>query len=121
MVCNDKALPRDDRFDIGARSCDDQVAFIGAVVYLYLQGQLFASLGLALFGIATIILVDNILTSYFFGKGLEVSSIFVLFSILGGIVFFGPLGFILGPLVLSVFLSTIHVYGPVEHERIASS
>ena len=32
MVCNDKALPRDDRFDIGARSCDDQVAFIGAVV-----------------------------------------------------------------------------------------
>lgn len=96
-------------------------AFIGAVVYLYLQGQLFASLGLALFGIATIILVDNILTSYFFGKGLEVSSIFVLFSILGGIVFFGPLGFILGPLVLSVFLSTIHVYGPVEHERITSS
>jgi predicted PurR-regulated permease PerM len=80
-----------------------------------------SAVGLALYGIVTVILVDNILTSYFFGKGLEVSPIFVLFSILGGIFFFGPLGFILGPLVLSVFLSIVRVYDLVEHERITSS
>jgi predicted PurR-regulated permease PerM len=96
-------------------------AFIGAVAYLYLQGNMLAAVGLALYGIVTVILVDNILTSYFFGKGLEVSPIFVLFSILGGIFFFGPLGFILGPLVLSVFLSIVRVYDLVEHERITSS
>lgn len=91
-------------------------AFVGAAAYLYLQGNMFGALGMALFGVVAIVLVDNILTSYFFGKGLEVSSIFVLFSILGGILFFGPLGFILGPLVLSVFLSIIRVYGLVEHK-----
>jgi hypothetical protein len=32
LVCDDKALPRDDRFDIGARPGDDRVALIGAVV-----------------------------------------------------------------------------------------
>ena len=32
VVCNDKALPRDDRFDVGPRSGDDRVALIGAVV-----------------------------------------------------------------------------------------
>jgi predicted PurR-regulated permease PerM len=95
-------------------------AFIGTVAYLYLQGDSLAAAGLALFGIATVILVDNILTSYFFGKGLEVSPIFVLFSILGGIVFFGPIGFILGPLVLSVFLSVIRVYSHVQNEEIAA-
>lgn len=85
-------------------------AFIVAVAYLYLQGDVLSTIGLALFGVATVILVDNILTSYFFGKGLEVSPIFVLFSILGGILLFGPIGFVLGPLVLSVFVSIIRVY-----------
>lgn len=89
-------------------------AFVGAAAYLYLQGNMLGALGMALFGVTAIVLVDNILTSYFFGKGLEVSSIFVLFAILGGILLFGPLGFILGPLVLSVFLSIIHVYGLEE-------
>ena len=32
LVCDDKALPRDDRFDIGARPGDDRVALISAVV-----------------------------------------------------------------------------------------
>ena len=89
-------------------------AFIPAIVYLYLAGSILPAFGLALFGIATIILADNILTSYFFGKGLPVSPIFVLFSILGGILFFGPLGFILGPLVLSIFLSVIRAYDLAE-------
>jgi predicted PurR-regulated permease PerM len=92
-------------------------AFAPAVIYLYTQGSVLSAFGLALFGIAVIILVDNILTSYFFGRGLAVSPIFVLFSILGGIVFFGPLGFILGPLVLSVFLSVVHVYGVAGHKE----
>lgn len=91
-------------------------AFIGAIIYFYLQGTLLAVLGTAIGGIIAIILVDNILTSYFFGKGLEISSLFVLFSILGGILFFGPLGFIMGPLVLSVFLSVIRVYDKKERD-----
>ncbi len=90
-------------------------AFVPAVLYLYLGGDTLGALGMALAGVLIIILVDNILTSYFFGKGSSVSPIFVLFSILGGILFFGPLGFILGPLVLSVFLSVVHGYGLEEH------
>lgn len=85
-------------------------AFIPAVAYLYLQGNILAAVGLAASGIAIIILVDNILTSYFFGRGFSVAPIFILFSLFGGIVFFGPLGFILGPLVLSVFLSVVRAY-----------
>jgi predicted PurR-regulated permease PerM len=91
-------------------------AFIGAVIYLYLQGNIMGAIGMMILGSGAVVLVDNILTSYFFGRGLEVSSIFVLFSILGGIVLFGPIGFILGPLVLSVFLSIVRVYDLVEQE-----
>jgi predicted PurR-regulated permease PerM len=85
-------------------------AFLPAIAYLAFKEAMFPAIGLAGFGIAVIILVDNILTSYFFGKGFSVSPVFVLFSILGGILFFGPLGFIFGPLMLSVFLSILRVY-----------
>ena len=91
-------------------------AFIPVVAYLSVQGNILSAAGVALCGIAIIILVDNILTPYFFGKGLAIAPIFVLFSILGGIVFFGPLGFILGPLVLSVFLSVVRARGLAERQ-----
>ncbi len=84
-------------------------AFLGAAVYFYLMGNMAGVIGSILSGGIAVILVDNILTSYFFGKGLAVSPIFVLFAILGGLVYFGPLGFILGPLVLSVFLSVVRI------------
>lgn len=86
------------------------IVFIPAVLYLYLEGSALAALGLAIFGVAVIVLVDNILTTYFFGKGLAVPQIFVLFSILGGVLFFGAVGFVMGPLVLSVFLSLLSIY-----------
>ncbi len=87
-------------------------AFIPAIVYLYLKGNLLSAIGLALSGVIIVVVVDNVLTSYFFGKGLLISPLFILFSLIGGIILFGPLGFILGPLILSIFLSVIHVYEP---------
>jgi len=87
------------------------LVFIPAIAYLYVTGQIGFAIGLTLLGIFIAIFTDNFLTSYFFGKGLEeMPEIFVLFSIIGGILFFGPLGFILGPLVLSLFISMLHIY-----------
>jgi predicted PurR-regulated permease PerM len=86
------------------------LVFIPATLYLYLAGNMLGAFGVAISGILVIILIDNLLTPYFFGKGLEVPQLFVLFSLLGGVLFFGPVGFILGPLVLSIFLSLLKIY-----------
>ena len=83
---------------------------VPALVYLYLAGHLLAALLFGLFGLGIMVSVDNLLTGYFFGRGLEVSPIFISCSLLGGIFFFGPAGFILGPLCLSLFLSTLDMY-----------
>ncbi len=90
--------------------------FIPAVAYLYLEGNIAGAIGLALFGSGVIVLVDNMLTPHFLGRGLAIPPIFVLFAVLGGIILFGPLGFILGPLVLSVFLSVFRIYGVMTRE-----
>ncbi len=86
------------------------LVFVPATLYLYTAGNVIGALGVAISGLLVIVLIDNLLTPYFFGKGLEVPQLFVLFSLLGGILFFGPVGFILGPLVLSVFLSLLKIY-----------
>ena len=86
------------------------VAIIPIVIYMAFTGNVVAAIGLALLGVLVSLLIDNMLSAYFFGKGLNAPSIFVLFSILGGVLFFGPLGFIFGPIVLSLCISTISMY-----------
>jgi len=83
---------------------------IPATIFLLIYNNIFASIAMILFGIILIFFIDNLLSTYFFGKGLDVPSIFVLFSILGGIIFFGPLGFIFGPIILSLFISAVDMY-----------
>jgi predicted PurR-regulated permease PerM len=97
------------------------VVFLPAIVYLFLKGSVLSAIGLSVFTVIALVLLDNVLTPYFFQKGLAAPQIFVLFSILGGILFFGPLGFIFGPLVLSVFLSVFTIYSkPIIHSGVHS-
>lgn len=86
------------------------LVIIPAVGYLLLYSNIFFATGMGLFGVLLTFFIDNILSAYFFGKGLAVPSLFVLFSILGGVIFFGPLGFIFGPIILSLFVSAIDMY-----------
>jgi len=90
---------------------------VPAVLYSYLSGDIVGSIGLALLGVLTVIFVDNFLTAYFIDKKLNIPSIFILFSILGGVIFFGPLGFVLGPLVLSLFLSVLNIYSILVFDK----
>lgn len=90
---------------------------IPAVAYLFIQGNYYAAIGLACFGFVVVLFVDNWLVTYFLGKGLNVPSIFVLFSIIGGLIYFGPIGFILGPLVLSLFISMIQAYEQLVQDQ----
>ncbi len=83
---------------------------VPACLYLLLYGNIFLVIGMAVFGILIFFFVDNVLSTRFFGRGLHVQPPFILFSIIGGVIFFGPLGFIFGPIVLSLFISTVNVY-----------
>ena len=83
---------------------------IPAFLYLLFFGNIFLAVGMGLFGILLMFFIDNLLSAHFFGRGLDVPSIFILFSFLGGIIFFGPLGFIFGPIILSLFISMVDMY-----------
>jgi len=43
-------------------------------------------------------------------KGMKIHSFVILLSILGGLGFFGPIGFIAGPVVLSLLFALFDIY-----------
>jgi predicted PurR-regulated permease PerM len=81
-----------------------------AALYLFFQGFVVRGVGLLLWSILLIGAIDNLLKPLLMKGTRSTPSIFILFSILGGITYFGAIGFILGPLILSFLLSLLRIY-----------
>ncbi len=86
------------------------IIFIPAVAYTYIAGNTPHAIGLFLWGALIVGLVDNILTPYLYAKTVEIHQLIMLFSVLGGLIVFGPIGFIFGPIVLAIFFALIDIY-----------
>ena len=86
------------------------LVLVPGIAYLFLTGQTGPAIGLAIWGIAAITFIDNILGSYLVNRGIKIHQFVILLSVLGGIVFFGPIGFVLGPLVLAFLFSLLEIY-----------
>lgn len=81
-----------------------------AVIYLFLSGMQLQAVGLLAWSALLIGLIDNLLNPYIISKNTEIPSLFILFSILGGISLMGPIGIIIGPLMLSLLYSLVSIY-----------
>jgi len=86
------------------------LVFVPGILYIFLVHNNLAGIGLAIFSILCHGAVDNFIAPLLYGKGMSVHPIFIMFSVLGGIMFFGPLGFIFGPVVFSVFIALFGIY-----------
>lgn len=81
-----------------------------AIIFLFLTGNTFGGIGLMVWGVTAVGLVDNLLGPRLLGRGMQLHPLAVFLSVLGGLAFFGPLGFFLGPLAINVCLALIDIY-----------
>lgn len=108
------------------------VPFLGAAsvwlpcaIYLAaVEQRLAAAAGLAIFGLAVISTVDNFIKPLVLQGHTTLHPLFALLSVLGGIAVFGPVGIVVGPMVV-VFLQTLleilsHELGERENKAEAS-
>jgi len=79
-------------------------------MYLLFTGHVIKGIGLIFWGGVVVSVIDNVLKPILVKGSSETPSIFILFSILGGLTYFGMIGFILGPLILSFLLSLLRIY-----------
>ena len=93
------------------------LALIPAIFYLFLSGETLSGFGLLIWGMTAVGLVDNFLGPKLMERGVQLHPFLILLSILGGIAFFGPFGFLLGPLVLSLLSALLEVYFAIRKEQ----
>jgi len=85
------------------------IVFPGAA-YLLLTGNLAGAIGLAIWGTVILGFIDNLFMPIMYGKNAKVHPLFILFAVLGGIYAFGPLGFLVGPMMVSFFVAFLEIY-----------
>lgn len=88
-----------------------------AVVFLLLNGDTGSAIGLAAWGSAAVGMVDNLLGPRLMGAGMRMHPLLMLLSVLGGLSFFGPIGFLVGPLSVSLFLALLDIYTEESRAR----
>lgn len=85
-----------------------------ATVYLFLKGAIAKSFILLIVGTFGISMVDNILKPVIIGERTKMPTLVIFFSVLGGIKVFGPIGIIMGPLVVVLFISVFEIFRNIE-------
>jgi predicted PurR-regulated permease PerM len=96
-----------------------------AIVALPLAGLLFvlghpwAALFLAIWGIAVVGLVDNVLKPILIKGGTKLHGALIFFSLIGGIAAVGAIGLVLGPLALTFFVTVVRIVSGKRTEAAA--
>jgi len=82
------------------------IVWAPVAVYFLLSGMIWQGVVLGLFGVFVIGLVDNVLRPILVGKDTRMPDYMILISTLGGLAVFGLNGFVIGPLIAALFMSS---------------
>lgn len=82
-----------------------------AAVVLFVSGRIGAGIFLTLWGVVVVGMSDNILRPLLMSGKSELHPFLIFFSLLGGIMAFGPLGILLGPLAIVLVISMLRAWG----------
>ena len=74
-------------------------------IWLFATGEVWPAVGLTLYGVFVIGLVDNVLRPLLVGKDTGMPDYLVLISTIGGIAVMGINGFVIGPVIAAMFVA----------------
>ena len=86
------------------------IVIVPAILYLFVTSSYAGAIGFAVWGVALVGLSDNLLSPILMKKGMHIHPFLILLSIFGGLGFFGPIGFIAGPVALSLLFALFDIY-----------
>ncbi|MDP2925438.1 MAG: AI-2E family transporter [Nanoarchaeota archaeon] len=79
-------------------------------IYLFASGNTAAGVGLLIYGVVLVSWIDNLVRTIIISRKTEINLWVVLIGMLGGLIFFGFIGFLIGPLILAYVLLVIEIY-----------
>ncbi len=84
------------------------------VAYLFIIGAPAFAVGLLVWSVLAVGMIDNFLGPRLIGKGMQLHPLVVLLSVFGGLAFFGAAGIFLGPLSISLLFALLSIYPDVR-------
>jgi predicted PurR-regulated permease PerM len=89
------------------------IVWVPAVLFLFISGKTVKGIILFAVGVGLIGTVDYIIRPHLIGEEINIHKILILFGVLGGIALFGVFGIIIGPIIMSVFVTLWEIYAKV--------
>ncbi len=90
------------------------IVAVPAIGYLFLSGQTILGVGLLVWSVILVNLIYSLLSPQLMRqRGADAHNLHpyvILLSVLGGIGFFGPIGFLIGPLVIALLSALLKIY-----------
>lgn len=91
-----------------------------AIVYLLAIGNFPAAVGMLIWAVIAIGLIDNFLGPLLIDRGTRLHPLIILLAILGGVSFLGAIGFIIGPVIVAFLVALVETYVAFSKKKDAS-
>ena len=92
------------------------LVWVPTVIYLALNGQHVAAVGVALWCAIVVGTIDNVLRPLLIGKDTEMPDLLVLLTTLGGLAMFGAAGILIGPIIGALYMTVWKLWGGAMDE-----
>ncbi len=92
------------------------LVWVPVCIYLFAVGRIGTAIALVLYCALIVGSVDNVLRPRLVGKGTQMPDLLVLLSTLGGLLLFGAVGFILGPVIAALFVTIWDIFDTFVRE-----
>ena len=90
------------------------LVWVPGSIYLALRGDLTRAIILAVWCAAVVGMVDYVVRPRLVGKRTRMHELLVFFSVIGGLQVFGPLGLVVGPVVVAITLALLDIFRKAE-------
>ena len=87
------------------------LVWVPVVIVLFVNGQYVTGTLLLVWCGVVVATIDNFLRPLLVGRDAQMPDLLILIGTLGGLFLFGPMGFIVGPIICGLFLTVWDIYG----------
>jgi predicted PurR-regulated permease PerM len=95
------------------------LVWVPAVIFLAVTGEVWTAAALAAFLALVVGSIDNLLRPRLVGRDTQLHELLIFLSTLGGLLFFGASGFILGPVLAALFVTVWEMFGIAFRHELA--
>jgi len=97
------------------------MVLIPAGIVQILVGNIWQGIGILTISLVVVSNIDNLIRPRLVGQGAKLHDLVIFFSSLGGIAAFGIMGFIVGPVIASLFVSALDIYSIEFREQLVEA